>query len=152
MKKVIFIFTTLSFFIFSCNNETDNLKKEVDNLQSIISLQNAYTTKKSIISVESANIDKTDCWQITFSDNTTLKLPKDIVESIVLNETSEIYTILLKNDQQYVFYTKETILPTGLAVLTKEVKFMKNTEIAIEFRVNPSNAIFNYDEIGRAHV
>ena len=145
MKKVVFILCAVSFFTFSCKKEIDDLKKEVNNLESIIVLQNAYTEKKPIVSATSPQINKTDYWQITFSDNTTLQLSKDIVESIVLNETFEVYTILLKNEQQYVFYTKEMILPTGISVLTQSVKFLKNMEVAIEFRVNPSNAIFNYD-------
>ena len=145
MKKVIFILYAFSFLTYSCNNEIDALKKEINELQSVIALQNAFAAKKTIVSVTSANIDKTDCWQITFADNTMLPLPKDIVESVTLNEITEVYTIILKNEQQYVFYTKEMVFPTGLAVLTNEVKFLKNTEVAIEFRVNPSNAIFNYD-------
>ena len=145
MKKVIFILCAFSIFTFSCKNELDDLKKEVNNLESVIALQNAYTAKKPIVSATSPQINKTVFWQITFSDNTTLRLSKDIVESIVLNETSDVYTILLKNEQQYVFFTKEMILPAGVAILTQSVKFLKNMEVAIEFRVNPSNAIFNYD-------
>jgi hypothetical protein len=43
-----------------------------------------------------------------------------------------------------VFNKQEIVYPTGVVVMTQDIKFLKNTEVAVEFRVNPSNAIFNY--------
>ena len=142
MKNFLLILSTLSFFLFSCN---DDLKKEVNNLQCVISLQNALTDQKIIVSITDTTIDKTHYWYITFSDNTTIQIPKDIVEAIVMNEATEEYTIKLSDGMQFVFNRKAIIYPTGIVVLTQEIKFMKNMEVAIEFRVNPSNAIFNYN-------
>ncbi|MDR2233676.1 MAG: CotH kinase family protein [Tannerella sp.] len=138
----------LGFFLFlicSCNDETDRLKKEIDDLQSIISLQNAYASNRKIVSVSSATTDNTDYWNITFEDNTTLQIAKSVVLSIELDETTQEYFVKLFDNQQLIFNQQEIIYPTGLVALTQDIKLLKGMELPVEFRVNPSNAIFNFD-------
>ncbi len=126
----------------------DSLKDDLNKLQSVIALQQAYILQKKIVSVEKMAIDSTDYWRITFADNSTIHLPESIVYTVELHEETGEFTITLSDGQQFVFNKTEPpspIFPTGIVVLTQEIKFLKNMEITVEFRVNPSNAIFNYD-------
>jgi hypothetical protein len=118
-------------------------------LQSVISLQGACNAKKIIVTVTEDSVELVSYWRITFSDNTFILLKKVIVESIELDEITEEYTITLLDEQQLVFNRKEPIIPTGVVVLTPNIRFLKNMEVAVEFRVNPSNAVFNYDIISQ---
>jgi len=133
--------------------EIEILKENIENQQSVISLLSAYSAKKKIVmasrvtdglygATKSGNIPY---WKITFSDNTTINVLASAVTSLTLNENTSEYKITLLDDQVLVFNGKEIVYPTGLVTLTNDIKFMKNTEVSIEFRVNPSNAIFNYD-------
>ena len=152
MKKFFCICCFFSIFL-SCEedkinilkNEIDILKEDISKLQSVISLQNSYYDQNKIVSAEIETTDNSDDWVITFADNTSIKLPDSIVESIVINDNTEECTIKLSNGQVLVFNRKEIIYPTGIVMLTQDIKFMKNTEVSIEFRINPSNAVFNYD-------
>ena len=153
MKKIVYLLCILMFFTYSCKetdltpleDEIELLKKEINNMQSVIFLQHALSDQKKIVSVASVAIGLDNLWTITFSDNTSVQLPKIIVESIVLDDTTQEYTVKLLDNQRLVFNKKEIIYPIGLVVLTQDIKFLKNTEVSIEFRVNPSNAVFNYD-------
>lgn len=156
MKKIIAILCVLSsVLIFSCGDdktdlsglegEIENLKDEIGKLQSVISLQSAYHTQKKIVSATNQQINSIDCWVITFEDNTTIQLPASVVESLKLDEDTEEYLITLSDGQDYVFNAKEIVYPTGITLLTQSLAFMRGTEVMFEFRVNPSNAIFNYD-------
>ena len=151
MKRICYFFCILSLFTVSCTDltpledEIEQLKEEISNLQSVISLQQAFSDQKIIVSVTSATIETADYWILTFADNSTVQLPEAVVESIDLNGTTQEYTVKLLNDQQLVFNRKEIIYPTGLVILTDDIKFLRNTEVSIEFRVNPSNAVFNYN-------
>ena len=149
MKKIIYIFC-FSLILLSCKEEADLkgealLQEQINELHSIISLQNAYSSQKKIVSATSEKVNKIDCWVITFEDNTKTQLPKSVVASLNLNDSTEEYTIKLSDGQILIFNKKEIIYPTGIVVLTQDIKFLKNTEVSIEFRVNPSNAVFNYD-------
>lgn len=156
MKKVIYIFCVLSILTFSCkDNKTDlselekeieSLKEDINKLQSVVALQNAYQEKKEIVSItKSENQKEGNSWVITFTDNTTVQLPESVLNVYNLDEETAEYVLQLSNGQELIFNTKEKIYPTGIVLLTKEIKFLKNTEVSIEFRINPSNAIFNYD-------
>jgi hypothetical protein len=138
--------------VVDCNCDTSNfeeeveiLKENINELQSVISLQAAYNSQKKIVSVQEKTKGESSYWMITFSDNTNIRLPKSIVASWRENETTGEYEIILSDDQSFTFNRKEIIYPTGIVALTPEIRFLKNTEVTIEFRVNPSNAIFNYD-------
>ena len=151
MKKFIYILCLFSI-ILSCEDDNDDLKKEVDtlkenvnNLQSVISLQDAYNMQKKIASATNETVNKTKYWVITFADNSKIQLRESAVESLNINESTKEYTIKLSDGRIFVFNKKEIINPTSIVILTQNIKFMKNTEVSISFRVNPSNAVFNYD-------
>lgn len=157
MKKIISILCVLSsMLLLSCddNDKTDlsgleeeieNLKDDISKLQSVISLQSAYNTQKQIVSAKNQKINTVDYWIVTFEDNTTIQLPASVVESLTLDEDTEAYSIRLSDGQILVFNSKEIVYPTGIVLLTQHVSYMRGTEVSFEFRVNPSNAIFNYD-------
>ena len=68
-----------------------------------------------------------------------------IIESISQDDLTNIITITLGNGKTFVF-NKEYALPASIAILsTKGVVLGAGTTAQIEFRVNPSNARFNYD-------
>jgi hypothetical protein len=154
MKKLSFVLFVFSVMTFSCREicdlsgleeEVEMLKEDINKLQSVISLHVAYSSQKKIVSITEKTVNNSGYWVITFSDNTSIPLSKSVVISWTENIITEEYEIILSNDQAFVFNYKEIIHPTGIVILTQEICFMKNTEVTIEFRVNPSNAIFNYD-------
>ncbi|MDR2917191.1 MAG: CotH kinase family protein [Tannerella sp.] len=153
-RNIIFTFCFLSIFALSCKDETDlsglekeieTLKDDLNKLQSVISLQNAFNAQEKIVSATSSTSDISDYWLITFTNNTTIQLPKSIVKSLDLNEDTEEYTIELSDGRILVFNSKEIIYPASIVLLTQQMSYMRGTEIMFEFRVNPSDAIFNYD-------
>ena len=132
--------------------EVETLKEEMQKQQNVISLLNAYSAQKDIVSTVMTQEDsakpaakESTYWNITFSDNTTIKILGSVIKTLHSDENTGEYTITLFDDEIIVFNGKEFVYPTGLVSLTQDIKFMKNTEVSIEFRVNPSNAIFNYD-------
>ena len=148
MKKLAFALFVFSMVTLSCRDlegEVEILKEDISKLQSIVSLHAAYNSQKKIVSITEKTIGKSGNWVITFSDNTSIQLPKSAVRSWAENETTEEYEIILSDDQAFVFNSKEIVYPTGIVLLTPEIRFMKNTEVSVTFHVNPSNAIFNYD-------
>ena len=155
MKYTIYLFCLLSIITFSCKEEKvdlsglekeiELLKDDINKLQSVISLQNAYNVNKKVVSVTSEVVSDSTYKCIVFADNTMVRLSESIVKSLDFDDDTEEYTIIMSDDQTFIFNSREIIHPTGLVVLTPEIKFMKNTEVSIDFRVNPSNAVFNYD-------
>ena len=144
MKKSIYIFG-LFLLLLSCKEEETDQSGEDTFQEQVNNLQNAYNSQKKIVSAISETVNNVDCWIITFSDNAKIQLPKSAVESLSLDENMEECTIKLLDGRILVFNRREIIYPTGIVILTQDIKFMKNTEVPVEFRVNPSNAIFNYD-------
>ena len=154
MKKKIYFFCFL-LLLLSCNEdktdlsglekEIEALKGDINKLQSVISLQNAYSSQKKIVSATSETIGNEAYCIITFADNTKVQLPKSVIQSLSVNESTNEYTVILSNGQILIFNSDEIVIPTGLIAITQEIRFLKNTEATIEFRVNPSSAVFNYD-------
>ena len=162
MKNFTCLFCFLSILL-SCNDNADrisDLEKELEILkeeaellnegakkqQSIVSLFTAYNEKKQIVSAKKETaLNSAVYWNISFADNTKIEILESVIVSLSLNESTKEYMLTLYDGQIIKFNSKEIIYPTGLITLTQEVKFLKNTEVSIEFRVNPSNSIFNYD-------
>lgn len=138
--------TGLYFIKLSEGHEfTFNRKTSIDPKQVTIALQNAFFTKKELVSATEALVEEIKCQVLTFSDNIRLYLPNYMIDIFNYNEETDLYYIKLLEGFEFTFNSKITISPTGLVVLRDELKMMKNTEVSIEFRVNPANAIFNYD-------
>lgn len=68
-----------------------------------------------------------------------------IIDSIVQDDNTGILTLTLGNGTSYVF-GKEYSSPSSISILTTKTLRMSEGSIAtVEFRVNPSNARFNFD-------
>lgn len=68
-----------------------------------------------------------------------------LITAISEDDVTHEITLTLGNGQTYVF-NKTYTMPTSIAILaTSAVKLGKGTMATLEFRVNPSNALFNYD-------
>jgi hypothetical protein len=127
-------------------DEIKDLEETISLLKNVIDLQMAYYEKKIIKSASEVESGNLQFWLLTFNDNTNLLLRKDLVKSLTLNDETDEYTIVLTGDKTFVFnHRKEIVYPTGITLLTQQISYMKGTEVAFEFRVNPSNAKFNYD-------
>lgn len=71
--------------------------------------------------------------------------PSKIIHSITQSDVDHSITITMADGSSFTF-NKEYIMPTGIAILaTRPVLLATGTTASIEFRVNPSNALFNYD-------
>ena len=80
----------------------------------------------------------------------TIKTPyqsnaSKVINSIKQDDVTNIITITLEDGSSYTF-NKDYSVPSSIAILTtNDVKLGAGTTSMIEFRVNPSNAQFNYD-------
>ena len=71
--------------------------------------------------------------------------PSKIIHSITQSDIDHSITITMADGSSFTF-NKEYIMPTGIAILaTRPVLLASGSTASIEFRVNPSNALFNYD-------
>ena len=143
--------------LLSCNDnaerisdlekELEILKENTEKQQCVVSLINAYNEKKQIVSatLETALNTAVRYWKISFADNTKIEILGSVITTLSHSESTDEYILALYDGQEIIFNSKEMIYPTGIVALTQERKFLRNAEISIEFRVNPSNAIFNYD-------
>jgi CotH protein. len=132
--------------ISDLEKELEILKEDAEKQQNVVLLLNASNEKKQIVSAKKETaLNSAVYWNISFTDNTKIEIIESVITSLSLNESTKEYTITLFDGKEMKFNSREIIYPTGLVALTLEKKYMKNTEISIEFRVNPSNAIFNYD-------
>jgi hypothetical protein len=61
-----------------------------------------------------------------------------------MEDTGE-YKIELSDGQILIFNNKERVYPVSITLLAQSLAYMRGAEIMFEFRVNPSNATFNYD-------
>ncbi|MDR1524849.1 MAG: CotH kinase family protein [Tannerella sp.] len=161
MKRFVLIIFVLSLITLSCNKEFDpsgleqeisgleqeveTLKDDINKLQSVISLQAAHSSRKQIMSATATAIDGTNYLVIIFLDNTTVHLPASVVKSLLMDEETGEYKIELSDGQVLVFNSKEKIYPAGISLLTQSLTYVRGAEVMFEFRVNPSNVIFNYD-------
>lgn len=70
--------------------------------------------------------------------------PSKVLKSISQDDQTNVITISLADGNSYTF-NKDYAVPTGIAVLTTNgARLGKGTTATVEFRVNPSNAKFNY--------
>ena len=72
--------------------------------------------------------------------------PQNAIQSIVEDPITGIITITMESGDIYEF-GKVVISPTSIVVLDREISISHNGTQTIEFRVNPSNAYFNTNEI-----
>lgn len=66
------------------------------------------------------------------------------VKSIVEDHVHHTITITTMDGASFT-YKQARIMPTGISVLTNKIKLAKGSTVYVDFRVNASNASFNYD-------
>ena len=68
-----------------------------------------------------------------------------LLQSVTTDEGKHLVTLTLRNGEQFRF-AQFVVVPTSIAILETSPRLLaKGGETTIEFRVNPSNASFNYD-------
>ena len=68
-----------------------------------------------------------------------------IISSITQDNVNYDITITMANGESFTF-NKKVVAPVSIAILnTKPLMIGHETTVSFEFRVNPSNALFNYD-------
>ena len=71
--------------------------------------------------------------------------PANVLSSITQDDKTNIITITLEDGTSYTF-NKDYAVPTSIVILSTEgIRLGRRTRATIDFRVNPSNARFNYD-------
>lgn len=163
MCKMFFrIFWTGIFLGFIACSDLDDVKSDIKDLQEevanlhdlAIQLQTALSSGKLVKSVEPLTDISTGGWNIQFSDGSAIKVINGadgengvIIASVVKDEYARIITLTLTDGSSFVFNLDVTY-PTGIVVLANEIYLFKNAVTTFEFRVNPSNAVFNFDVEG----
>lgn len=69
--------------------------------------------------------------------------PSTVINSIVEDEKASLITITMADGSSFTF-GKLRVVVTGIALLTTEAVYISDSA-AITFRINPQNALFNYD-------
>lgn len=72
--------------------------------------------------------------------------PQYQIQSIVEDSTNGTITITMSSGEEYVF-GHVVIYPSSIIILTKSIEIPHNGTQTIEFRINPSNARLNLDEV-----
>ena len=70
--------------------------------------------------------------------------PANLISGIAVDDVTHIITLTMQNGSAYTF-NKVYNTPTSVAILVNRVLIGNGSTQSFEFRVNPSNAIFNYD-------
>jgi hypothetical protein len=69
------------------------------------------------------------------------------VSSIVKDERTHVITLLMADGSSFTF-NLDVSYPTSIILLTNKISIEKNAIASFEFRVNPSNAVFDIDIAG----
>lgn len=136
-------------------SDVKDLQEEVSSLQGIVSqLQTALQSGKLVKSVEPLADVSAGGWNIQFSDGSAIRVVngtdsenKAIIAGVVKNEESRIITLTLVDGSSFSF-NLDISYPTGIVVLANEIYLYKNAVTTFDFRVNPSNAVFDFDVEG----
>ena len=68
-----------------------------------------------------------------------------IISSIIQDDSTHVITITMANGDSFTF-NKKVVTPVSIAILnTNPIMIGSEATVSFEFRVNPSNASFNYD-------
>lgn len=75
--------------------------------------------------------------------------PANLISSIQEDNISHTITLTMQNGQMYRFNIRYNT-PTSIELLTNKIRIGAGMTVSFEFRVNPSNANFNYDLLSDA--
>lgn len=67
-----------------------------------------------------------------------------LIQYIIENRENRSVMLMMQDGTSFLFGRRET-LPTGIVLLSDRLEFGPATTASIEFRINPSDALFNYD-------
>lgn len=128
----------------ACSNLKDDineLQSEVNSLkETVASLKKANDESKVIKEVNT--LADAQGWNLIFTDGTSIRLEETV--KIEQDETTKAITITMPDGNIFTF-NREEIYPTGIVVLTQKIALSPHSIQKLEFRVNPSNAEFNFD-------
>lgn len=166
VSKISIFLSILSLLNFASCQELDGINDRLDKLETSVSdtqsaikaLQEAYNQGKTIKSVTPLTDAEAGGWLIVFSDNSEIRIVngkngvdgKDgqncQIASISKNEKTHNITITLLDGSVFTF-NMHVVTPTSIAILSVNPIYLTDrTQASLEFRVNPSNAVFSYSE------
>lgn len=133
------------------NGRLDRLETQVADLQTAVALLQKASEEGKVIS-EVVPVDTGNGgWEISFSDGTAITLlhgadgADGIISSLEQDEANNRIIFTLADGQVFAF-NLTYVAPTGISVLAvRPVCLGWGGQASIEFRVNPSNANFNYN-------
>lgn len=149
MNGSLVLASVLVFNLTSCQN-LDDTKDRLDVVEVTVSslqsahqaLHDAYSQAKIIQTVTANNDAAVGGWVITFTDGSKIAIVNGIVDNILENDETGVFTIRL-NDGHEIWFNTRTVAPTGIVLLnTKPLELSYGSRETLEFRVNPSNATF----------
>ena len=155
VKQVFFNFLLIltsvaTVTLSSCqkfNDINERLDKVESELNELKALQDAFNQAKVISSYSPITDAGTEGWSITFTDGTIIRIISEhLISSITEDEKTHVVTMLLADGSTFTFNT-QYIIPSSIVLLnTKPIVLSTGTQASIEFRVNPSTAVFDYSE------
>jgi len=169
MVNQVYILSIFSLYNLTSCQELDGINGRLDKLETAVSetqsaiksLQEAYNQGKTIKSVMPLIDTKSGGWLIVFSDNSEIRVVNGVdgvdgvngvdghdgqISSISQDDQTHVVTITLI-DGSVLTFNMHIVTPTGIAVLTvNPIYLSEQTQAALEFRVNPSNAVFSFSE------
>lgn len=143
-------------------NDIKTLQGKVTKLEDAVSaLQTAYEEGKVIRSIDALTEDEETGWRITFLDDTSITLLNgkagvdgingtdgtngDTLISSVTKDTQTGTVTLVMADGTTFNFNLDVTYPTGIVLLTNELSINRIGIASFEFRINPSNAVFDMD-------
>lgn len=139
------VFIGMTIACSNLEDDVNQLKTEVNTLKEAVSeLKKAQEASKTIKEVK--KLTDAQGWSLIFTDGTTIRLEDTI--SIKQDEKTKVITITMPDGTLFTF-DMEMIRPTGIVVLDNKITLSPNSIYSLEFRVNPSNAVFSYNTEGK---
>lgn len=135
------IFIGMTVACSNLQDDVDELQSEVNILkEAVAGLEKAQAESKVIKEIK----ELTDAagWNLLFTDGTNIRLEDTI--SMEQDEETKVITVVMPDGTTFTF-NREEIYPTGIIVLNQKIALSPNSIQKLGFRVNPSNAEFNYD-------
>lgn len=129
------------------NGRLDKVESEIVDMKSVVkALQDAYSQGKIIKSVSPLTDVKAGGWLLIFSDDTSIRLEKSVITSMTQDDKTHVITMVLADDSTFTF-NMHYVSPTGITILSVNPIYLSiGKQASIEFRVNPSNALFNLSD------
>lgn len=147
---LLILISVATITLSSCqkfNDISERLDKVESELNELKALQDAFNQAKVISSYSPITDAGTEGWSITFTDGTIIRIISEhLINSISEDEKTHVVTMVLADGRTFSFNT-QFIIPSSIVLLnTKPIVLSTGEQASIEFRVNPSTAVFDYSE------